>query len=90
MQTRTKSAFLLLTVLVLTGETTLEAYEASPHGIASATAALLADSQHRDRLVRLGRERAGKFSWERAAQATAAVLRDAAGLPVDGEDEFRA
>ena len=63
---------------------------ASPHGIASATAALLADSQHRERLVRLGRERAGKFSWERAAQATAAVLRDAAGLPVDDEDEYRA
>ncbi len=63
---------------------------ASPHGIASATAALLADSQHRERLVRLGRERARKFSWERAAQATAAVLRDAAGLTVDGEDEYRA
>jgi glycosyltransferase involved in cell wall biosynthesis len=63
---------------------------ASPHGIASATAALLADSQHRERLVRLGLERAGKFSWELAAQATAAVLRDAAGLSVEGEDEYRA
>lgn len=62
----------------------------SPHSIASATAALLRDSQHRERLVALGRERAQKFSWERAAEATAQVLRDAAGLPVEGPDEFRA
>ena len=62
----------------------------SPHSIASATAALLRDPQHRDRLVTLGRERAQKFSWDRAAEATAQVLRDAAGLPVNGPDEFRA
>lgn len=62
----------------------------SPHGIASATAALLEDAQHRERLVRLGRERASKFSWERAAAATAQVLRQAAGLPVIEEDEYRA
>ena len=62
----------------------------SPHSIASATAALLRDPHHRDRLVALGRERARKFSWDRAAEATAQVLRDAAGLPVEGPDEFRA
>jgi len=62
----------------------------SPHSIASATAALLRDPQHRDRLVALGRERAQKFSWDRAAEATAQVLRNAAGLPVEGSDEFRA
>ncbi len=62
----------------------------SPHSIASATAALLRDPQHRDRLVALGRERAQKFSWDRAAEATAQVLRQAAGLPVEGADEFRA
>jgi glycosyltransferase involved in cell wall biosynthesis len=62
----------------------------SPHSIASATAALLRDPQHRDRLVALGKERAQKFSWDRAAEATAQVLRQAAGLPVEGADEFRA
>jgi glycosyltransferase involved in cell wall biosynthesis len=62
----------------------------SPHSIASATTALLRDPQHRDRLVALGRERARKFSWNRAAEATAQVLRQAAGLPVDGADEYRA
>jgi glycosyltransferase involved in cell wall biosynthesis len=63
---------------------------ASPHGIASATAALLADPDHRQRLVSLGRERAGRFSWDRTAQATAAVLRQAAGLSTDEDDEYRA
>ncbi len=62
----------------------------SPHGIASATAALLRDPQHRDRLVQLGRERARRFSWEAAARATAAVLRDTAGLPGENPDEYRA
>ncbi|MGD9253739.1 MAG: glycosyltransferase family 1 protein [Holophagae bacterium] len=62
---------------------------ASPHGIASATAALLRDPEHRDRLVRLGRERAAKFDWDRAARATAAILRDTAGLPTEHPDEFR-
>jgi glycosyltransferase involved in cell wall biosynthesis len=62
----------------------------SPHGIASAVAALLEDPQHRNRLVELGHRRAAKFSWDRAAAATAQVLRQAAGLPATGEDEFRA
>jgi len=62
----------------------------SPHGIASATAALLEDSRHRERLIELGRERAARFSWDRAAEATAAVLRQAAGLPANGPDEYRA
>jgi glycosyltransferase involved in cell wall biosynthesis len=63
---------------------------ASPHGIASAVAALQADPQHRMRLIELGRKRAENFSWDRAAEATAAVLRQAAGLPADGPDEYRA
>jgi glycosyltransferase involved in cell wall biosynthesis len=62
----------------------------SPHGIASATAALLADSGHRERLVALGRDRAARFSWDRAAEATAAVLRRTAGLPAGGPEEYRA
>jgi glycosyltransferase involved in cell wall biosynthesis len=62
----------------------------SPHSIASATAALLDDPDHRDRLVALGRDRAAKFSWDRAAEATAQVLREAAGLPVEGSGEYRA
>ena len=63
---------------------------ASPHGIASATAALLADPDHRERLVELGRERASRFRWDKAAQATAVVLRQAAGLHTDEDDEYRA
>ncbi len=62
----------------------------SPHSIASATASLLRDPDHRDRLVALGRERARKFTWERAAEATAQVLRQAARLPVESTDEYRA
>jgi glycosyltransferase involved in cell wall biosynthesis len=62
----------------------------SPHSIASATAALLRDPQHRDRLVALGRDRARKFSWDRAADATAQVLREMSGLPTEGDTEYRA
>jgi glycosyltransferase involved in cell wall biosynthesis len=63
---------------------------ASPHGIASAAAAMREDSHHRKRLIELGRDRAAKFSWERAAEATASVLRQAAGLAAEGPDEYRA
>jgi glycosyltransferase involved in cell wall biosynthesis len=62
----------------------------SPHSIASATEGLLRDPQHRERLVALGRKRAQKFSWDLAAEATAQVFLQAAGLPTDGADEFRA
>jgi len=62
---------------------------ASPHGIASAVASLVADEPNRQRLTRMGRERASRFSWERAAAATAETLRQAAGLPPSGEDEYR-
>ncbi len=62
---------------------------ASPHGIASAIAALLDDPGHRSRLIARGRERAARFDWERAAAATAAVLRQAAGLEPVGDDEYR-
>jgi len=61
----------------------------SPHGIASAVSALLEDQDHRERLRRLGRERVTTFSWERAASATAQVLRQAAALPPLGDDEYR-
>jgi glycosyltransferase involved in cell wall biosynthesis len=61
----------------------------SPHGIASAAASLIEDEAHRDRLVRLGVERAGRFSWLRAAEATAQTLRGAAGGSSDGADEYR-
>jgi glycosyltransferase involved in cell wall biosynthesis len=63
---------------------------ASAHGIASAVAALLDDSEHRDRLINLGRERAKRFSWDLTAAATAEVLRQAAGLPATDDDEYRA
>ncbi len=63
---------------------------ASPHSIASAVSALLEDPGHRTRLVELGRKRVARFSWDRAAAATAQVLRQAAGLPATGPDEYRA
>lgn len=49
-----------------------------PEEFASAIVGLLADDSARDELSRRGRERAGLFSWERTARATAEVLRDAA------------
>jgi glycosyltransferase involved in cell wall biosynthesis len=62
---------------------------ASAHGIASAVDALLADPGHRQRLIDLGYKRVARFSWQRAAAATAQVLRQAARLPVTGDDEYR-
>jgi len=62
---------------------------ASPHGIASAVSSLLDDAHHRQRLIALGRERVRRFSWDRAAAATAEVLRQAAGRPPRDADEYR-
>lgn len=61
----------------------------SAHGIASAVSSLLEDPDHRERLGRLGRERARRFSWDDAAAASAQVLRQAAGLEATGDDEYR-
>jgi glycosyltransferase involved in cell wall biosynthesis len=38
--------------------------------------AVLGDSGLRERMTRLGRERAATFSWERTARETAAVYRE--------------
>jgi len=62
---------------------------ASPHGIASSVASLLADETNRQRLTRMGHERVERFSWDNAAAATAQILRQAAGLPPTDEDEYR-
>ncbi len=62
---------------------------ASPHGIASSVASLLADESNRRRLTKMGHERVDRFSWDSAAAATAQILRQAAGLPSTGEDEYR-
>jgi alpha-1,3-rhamnosyl/mannosyltransferase len=62
---------------------------ASPHGIASAATSLVTDPDHRNRLVALGFERAKAFSWDRAAEATAETLAQAAGGGSDGADEYR-
>lgn len=61
----------------------------SPHGIALAVNGLLSDPQHRNRLVRLGIERAARFSWDRAAASTAATLRQAGGRTSVDDDEYR-
>jgi alpha-1,3-rhamnosyl/mannosyltransferase len=62
---------------------------ASPHGIASSVASLLADEPNRRRLTKMGHERVERFSWDSAAAATAQILRQAAGLPPTGDDEYR-
>jgi glycosyltransferase involved in cell wall biosynthesis len=62
---------------------------ASSHGIASSVASLLADDTARDRLVKIGRERVLRFSWDSAAAATAQTLRQSAGLSAQGADEYR-
>lgn len=61
----------------------------SAHGIATGVASLLEDGDHHKRLQALGRERARRFSWDGAAEATAAVFRRAAGLRANGPDEYR-
>jgi glycosyltransferase involved in cell wall biosynthesis len=63
---------------------------ASPHGIASAVASLVADAPNRERLTRMGYERVERFSWDRTAAATAQTLRQAGGLPLTADDEYRA
>jgi glycosyltransferase involved in cell wall biosynthesis len=44
-------------------------------GLARALAELLADPERRRRLGRAAAERAGRFSWDEAARATAELLR---------------
>jgi len=61
----------------------------SAHGIATGAASLLEDTAHCERLTRLGRERATRFSWNEAAAATATVFRRAAGQRTTGSDEYR-
>lgn len=61
----------------------------SAHGIATGVASLIEDDDHHERLARLGRERARRFSWGQAAEATANVFRRAAGGKTDGPDEYR-
>jgi alpha-1,3-rhamnosyl/mannosyltransferase len=61
----------------------------SAHGIATGAASLLEDAEHHTRLRVLGRERALRFSWDLAGEATAGVFRRAAGRRVNGPDEYR-
>lgn len=61
----------------------------SPAAMASAISALLEDPERRASLAAAGRERARQFRWSWAAEATAQVLREAAGLPATGPDEYR-
>jgi len=61
----------------------------SAHGIATGVSSLLEDADHHERLQRLGRERARRFSWADAAAATANVFRRAAGRRLNGPDEYR-
>ncbi len=61
----------------------------SAHNIATGVASLLEDEAHHARLRRLGRERAERFSWDQAADATARVFALAAGRRIDGPAEYR-
>jgi glycosyltransferase involved in cell wall biosynthesis len=51
-----------------------------PRSIAAVVALVLSDEATRARLIAAGHERARKHSWERTAQATAAVYRDVLGV----------
>lgn len=60
-----------------------------PAAIAGALLDLAGDPGRRAAVGRAGRDRAGRFSWDAAAAATAQVLRQAAGLEPTGPDEYR-
>jgi glycosyltransferase involved in cell wall biosynthesis len=62
---------------------------ADPEAMAVTIVALLDDGHRLEELSAAGRERVQQFSWDRAAAATAQILRDAAGLPLTGADEYR-
>lgn len=55
-----------------------------PRGFAEAVLRLRRDPALREQLVRRGRERAARFTWERTATATADVLFEVAGGEVSG------
>ena len=61
----------------------------SPEAIASGITTLLADPEQRERLVRLGLERAARFSWDHAAASTSAALLQAGGRDSGADDEYR-
>jgi glycosyltransferase involved in cell wall biosynthesis len=71
------------------GEAGLYVDPTSPAAIASAIIRVATDEQLRDCLSRAGRERARRFRWEDTARATAAVLRQAGGLPERFADAYR-
>jgi len=60
-----------------------------PADIAAAINRLAGDPALRAGLAEAGRRRAALFTWERAAEATASVLRRAAGLPQPYPDAYR-
>jgi glycosyltransferase involved in cell wall biosynthesis len=54
---------------------------ADPAALAAALARVLTDDDHRAELVRRGRERASRFSWDAYADAMIDVYRRAASSP---------
>jgi glycosyltransferase involved in cell wall biosynthesis len=71
------------------GDAALLVDPSDPERIATAVAVLLADAGLRRRLVDAGTRRVARFTWDRAAAATAEVLRQAAGLDPRLDDEYR-
>jgi len=63
------------------GPAALACDAANPKALADAVLAVLSDHHLRQRLVRLGLERARFFSWERSAAQMVAVFREAAKRP---------
>lgn len=62
------------------GDAALLVSPSDPGALAQAIAKILSDDSLRQELVRKGRERAAQFTWERAAERTAAVI-EKAGWP---------
>lgn len=71
------------------GEAALYVDPGDPATIAAAILRLAADPGLGRALAAAGRARARQFRWPRAAEATARVLRRAAGLPHAQPDEYR-
>jgi glycosyltransferase involved in cell wall biosynthesis len=52
-----------------------------PEALAAALTRVLTDDDHRAELVRRGRERVGRFSWDACAEGLIDLYRRAAGAP---------
>ena len=65
----------------ITGGAALRVPRLEPELLAEAMATLARDADMRADLSRRGRQNAARFSWQKCAAETVAVLEEAAGVP---------